>query len=163
MLHVISKIEVSDFIEEIDTDVFKFSHDKIRESTLTLNFASKNDDVVWSHLKIGRNLYAWLESDELNHLKEDGEIATIVAQQINHDISQIRDRDELTKMASLNFRVSKIKINKSAFYQAKQFLEVAAKLLEEAVTSWDDDTTDNNVTEICSICLEVLKALLDNN
>jgi predicted ATPase/signal transduction histidine kinase len=105
-------------------EVYQFLHDRIQQAAYSLT-AEEHRAAV--HLGIGRNLLANMTADELTEQLFE------VANQFNRGAALIVDRDEKTRVATINLRGGRKAKASGAYASARAYLASGVALLDE----WD--------------------------
>ncbi|MEA2783844.1 MAG: hypothetical protein QOK29_5442, partial [Rhodospirillaceae bacterium] len=104
---------------------YKFLHDRIQQAAYSLIPESLRAEV---HLRIGRALLAEITADKLDEHLFD------VANQLNRSAALLVERDEKTRVATINLRAAQKAKASAAYASARVYLAAGMALLDE--TYW---------------------------
>src|SRR5271168_5134186 len=106
----------------LQSDVYQFLHDRIQQAAYSLLPEERRAAV---HLSIGRKLLASMTADELTEQLFE------VANQFNRGAALIVDRDEKTRVATINLRAGRKAKASAAYASARAYLASGTALVDE--------------------------------
>jgi len=108
-------------------DSYKYVHDRVQEAAYSLIPEEMRAE---AHLRIGRLLMSTMSAEELAENTFD------VANQLNHGVALISERDEQRRVAELNLHAGRKAKTSAAYAAACAFLSVGATLIDRE--DWED-------------------------
>jgi predicted ATPase len=117
----------------IDSTVFKFAHDKIRQA-LYEDLMPDHGERQLLHLRIGQLILESLKSHHNSQICDERSIF-LATNNLNRALNVIETLDTRVEIARLNLRAGKSAIAKSDFVLASEYLRAALQLLPPT-TSW---------------------------
>jgi PAS domain S-box-containing protein len=101
---------------------YKFLHDRIQQAAYSL---ISDEQTAAAHLRIGRTMLANLTADQLTEHLFD------VANQLNRGAANLVDRDEKTKVATVDLRAGRKAKASAAYASARVYFSAGVALLDE--------------------------------